>query len=142
MAIVLLIVAIRLPFTLRSDVRGVQADEKLTPTAVAEARGPAAAAGTNIGLLRAAQARIPRAASYAVVRGGMWGTAEHPNRAEAFVWESGESWTQYDLAPRVEVAQSKASWLLIRDARPEAVGVHAPARSWRFGTDWLVEVRT
>jgi hypothetical protein len=138
-AIVLLVVAVRLPFTVRSDVRGVEADAKLSARAVAEARGPAAAAGTNIVLLRAAQAHIPRGADYAILRGGKWGTAEHPNRSEAFVWESGESWTQYDLAPRIEVAPSQARWLLIRDARPDAVGVGAPMHSWRFGNDWLIE---
>lgn len=138
----LLIVAVQLPSTLRSDVRGVQVDARFTPIAVAEARGPAAAAGTNMRLLRAAKTLIPRDATYAVVRGGRWGTAERPDRAHAFVWESGESWTQWDLAPRVEVLQSQASWLLIRDARPESVGVPAPLRSWRFGADWLVEVRT
>jgi hypothetical protein len=138
---ILLIAVTRLPLTLLSDVRGARDDARLTPTAAAEARGPAASRGTNIQLLRAARARIPSGASFAILRGGRWGTAARPNRSQAFVWESGESWTQYYLAPRIEVAQAQASWLLIRDATPGSAGVRAPLHEWRFGTDWLVEVR-
>jgi hypothetical protein len=132
----------RLPFTLERDIRGMRADGRLTATARAEARGPAAAAGTNIDLIRAAQLYIPHAAPFAIVRGGSWGTVTRPNRAVAFVWEAGQSWTQFDLAPRLEVSASRARWLLIRDATPGAIGVHDPLHAWQFGVDWLVERRT
>jgi len=138
---ILLIAVTRLPFTLLSDVRGARDDARLTATAAAEARGPAASRGTNIQLLRAARAQIPSGASFAILRGGRWGTAAHPNRSQAFVWESGESWTQYYLAPRIEVARAAATWLLIRDAKPASLGVRSPLHAWRFGSDWLVEVR-
>jgi hypothetical protein len=93
-------------------------------------------------LLRAARTHIPRGAPFALVRGGRWGTAARPNRSQAFVWESGESWTQYYLAPRVEVAAIDARWLLIRDASPATVGVRSSRHTWRFGSDWLVELRS
>jgi hypothetical protein len=141
-AVVLAIVLVRLPFSLASDLRGARADARLSAAAVAEARGPAALAGTNIGLLRAAQARIPRRASFAIVRAGSWGTDAHPNRARAFVWEAGQSWTQYYLAPRVETSTGRARWLLLRDVTPGAAGVRRPLHAWRFGSDWLVEQRT
>jgi hypothetical protein len=140
--LVLIVALARLPFTLVTDVRGARADGRLSPVAVSEARGRDAVAGTDIVLLRAARVRIPPDASYAIVRGGRWGTPGHPNRRAAFVWESGESWTQYDLAPRLEVSLRRARWLLIRDATPGAVGVRRPLHAWRFGVDWLVERRT
>jgi hypothetical protein len=140
--LVLVVGLARLPFTLVSDIRGMRSDARLSAAAAAEARGPAAAAGTNIELIRAARKRIPSGAPFAIVRGGSWGTGSRPDRALAFVWEAGQSWTQYDLAPRLEVSASQARWLLIRDATPAAVGVPDPLHAWRFGDDWLVERST
>jgi hypothetical protein len=74
------------------------------------------------------------------VRAGAWGTEAHPNRARAFVWEAGQSWTQYYLAPRVETSTGRARWLLLRDVTPGAARVR-PLHAWRFGSDWLVEQR-
>jgi hypothetical protein len=139
--LVLVTALARLPFTLERDVRGMRADGRLTAAAKAEARGPAAAAGTNIDLIRAAQLYIPHKASFAIVQAGSWGTAARPNRAVAFVWEAGQSWTQFDLAPRLEVPASRARWLLIRGATPGSVGVRRPLHAWQFGVDWLVERR-
>jgi hypothetical protein len=145
-AVVLLLVLVTalvtLPSTLRSDVNGMRADARLSATAASEARGPAASEGTNIALIRAARARMPRGASFALVRGGRFGSDAHPVHALAFVWEAGQSWTQFDLAPRLEVAPRQAGWLLIRDATPAAEGVRNPLHAWRFGHDWLVEQRT
>jgi hypothetical protein len=135
------VVLIRLPLTLASDMRGARQDRHMSARSAAEARGPAALAGTDIALIRAARRIVPRDAPFAVVRGGRWGSALRPNHALAFVWESGESWTQFDLAPRLEVAPGRATWLLVRDATPRAAGVLDVRRQWRFGSDWLVERR-
>jgi hypothetical protein len=144
-ALLLLVLAtalVTLPSTLRSDVDGMRADGRLSATAASEARGPDARAGTNIALIRAARARMPRGASFALVRGGRFGSDAHPAHALAFVWEAGQSWTQFALAPRLEVAPGRAGWLLIRDATPASAGVRDPLHAWRFGHDWLVEQRT
>ncbi len=140
--LVLVTALVTLPSTLRADIDGMRTDMRLSATAASEARGPAAAAGTDIALLRAARARMPRDASFALVRGGRFGSDAHPVHALAFVWEAGQSWTQFDLAPRLEVAPRRAAWLLIRDATPAAAGVRHPLHAWRFGHDWLVEQRT
>jgi hypothetical protein len=140
-AVVASLALVWLPIVLHDDVAGAAANGRLSGAAAAFARGPGATAGTNLRLVRAALARMPEDASFSLVRGGRWGSATHPDRRTLFVWEAGESWTQYVLAPRLEVAPSAASWLLIRDSTPAAVGVGHPRAVWRFGTDWLVRLR-
>ncbi len=126
---------------LHNDVAGAAANGRLTANEASFARGPDATAGTNLALIRAALARIPRSAPFSIVRGGRWGSAKHPNRRTLFVWEAGESWTQYVLAPRIEVPPAAASWVLVRDTTPAAIGIKHPRAAWRFGSDWLVRLR-
>jgi hypothetical protein len=130
-----------LPIALHDDVAGAATNGRLSGDRASFARGPGALAGTDLPLVLAALARMPRDASFSIVRGGRWGSARHPNRRTLFVWEAGQSWTQYVLAPRVEVAPAAASWLLIRDTTPRAAGVGHPQAIWRFGPDWLVRLR-
>jgi hypothetical protein len=130
-----------LPATLLSDIRGARANLRLSATAAADARGPSATKGTNLGLVHAAQRRIPRREPFAIVRAGRWGSASSPTRSLAFVWQAGQSWTQFALAPRVQVAPRDAVWLLVRGSGPSAAGVRHVVHAWRFGADWLVEVR-
>ena len=130
-----------LPLTLQDDIAGARSDLRLSASDRSYARGPLATAGSDLPLVRAALARMPQHASFALVRGGRWGTDDHPNPNESFVWEAGASWTQFTLAPRLEVARNRASWLLVRDARPSALGVVRGLREWRFGEDWLVQIR-
>ena len=130
-----------LPSTLLSDVRGLRANLKLSSSQAADARGPAVTAGTNLALVHAAKSRIPELVPFAIVRAGRWGTDEKPNRKVAFIWQSGQSWTQFALAPRIQVDPSEAAWILIRDASPAEAGFPHPARAWRFGRDWLVQAR-
>lgn len=139
--VVALLALVWLPGTLRGDVSGARADRGLTAQAASFARGPAAKAGTDLALVRAALAEMPSNASFSIVRGGRWGSANHPNPKTRFVWEAGESWTQYVLAPRLETAPTGASWLLLRDTTPGAAGIAHPLGAWRFGTDWLVRLR-
>jgi hypothetical protein len=140
-AVVATLALVWLPMALHDDVAGAAANRRLSGDGASLARGPGAKAGTNLALVLAALAHMPRGASFSIVRGGRWGSTTHPNRRTLFVWETGESWTQYVLAPRVEVAPTAASWLLIRDTTPGAVGVSHPRAAWRFGPDWLVRVR-
>jgi hypothetical protein len=130
-----------LPVTLRSDIRGARSNLELSPAAAADARGPSAAAGTNIALVHAARERIPEGETYAIVRGGRWGSTARPTRSLAFVWQAGESWTQFSLAPRVEVDPAVADWILARDADPRDLGFAHPAATWSFGPDSLVKTR-
>ena len=130
-----------LPSTLLKDVRGLRANLKLSPSQAADVRGPAVTAGTNLALIHAARSRIPRLLPFAIVRAGRWGTDERPNRSVAFIWQSGQSWTQFALAPRIQADPSEAAWILIRDASPAEVGFPHPARAWQFGRDWLVQAR-
>ena len=130
-----------LPPTLLSDVRGMRANLKLSSSEAADVRGIAATAGSNLALIHAAQSRIPKLRPFAIVRAGRWGTDQKPNRKLAFVWQSGQSWTQFALAPRIQAARTDAVWILIRDANPADVGFPHPARAWQFGRDWLVKAR-
>jgi hypothetical protein len=141
LAAVLLLALAWMPAALLSDIRGARANMRLSAAAAADARGPGAAEGTNLGLVHAAVRRIPGGAPFAIVRAGRWGSASSPNRALAFVWQAGQSWTQFVLAPRVQVAQGDAVWLLVRGAAPAGAGIRHPVHAWRFGSDWLVEVR-
>ncbi|MDP9255722.1 MAG: hypothetical protein M3Q31_04090 [Actinomycetota bacterium] len=138
---VLLIILAWMPVALLSDIRGARANLRLSAAAAADARGPGAAEGTNLGLVHAAQRRIPGGDPFAIVRAGRWGSASNPNRSLAFVWQAGQSWTQFALAPRVQVSRRDAVWLLVRGADPSSAGVRHPEHAWRFGRDWLVEVR-
>jgi hypothetical protein len=142
LALLGLLAIVWLPRTWQDDINGARADIRLSPAARENARGPAATAGSDLALVLGARSRIPRNASFALVRGGRFGTDAHPNRTQAFVWESGQTWTQFALAPRVEVSPGLASWLLIRDASPTSVGHAHPGHQWRYGSDWLVQVRT
>jgi hypothetical protein len=130
-----------LPVTLLSDIRGARSNLELSSSEASDARGPSATAGTNIALVHAAQARIREGETYAIVRGGRWGSTARPNPSLAFVWQAGEAWTQFSLAPRVEVAPSVADWILVRGADPRAVGFPHPAATWPFGPDSLVQTR-
>jgi hypothetical protein len=130
-----------LPLTLQDDIAGARADLRVSAGDRSYARGPLATAGSDLPLVRAALARMPRHASFALVRAGRWGTDGHPNPRESFVWEAGASWTQFTLAPRVEVSRNRAAWLLVRDARPSELGIIRNLHEWRFGDDWLVQLR-
>jgi hypothetical protein len=130
-----------LPSTLLSDVRGLRDNRRLSSSQAEDARGPNAAAGTNLALVHAARSRIPRGRAFAIQRGGRWGTDRAPNRAVAFVWQSGQSWTQFELAPRIEVAPRNADWILMRDTAPSGAGHARLVHAWRVGPDWLVQRR-
>jgi hypothetical protein len=140
-AVVALLAVVWLPIALESDLDGITSNRHLSTDQAAYARGPSAQAGTNLALVHAALTRIPAGASFSIVRGGRWGTASHPNPKNRFVWEAGESWTQYVLAPRLEVAPQQASWLLVRGGSPTTLGIANARQSWRFGEDWLVRLR-
>lgn len=107
---------------LHNDVAGAAANGRLTANEASFARGPDATAGTNLALIRAALARIPRSAPFSIVRGGRWGSAKHPNRRTLFVWEAGESWTQYVLAPRIEVPRPPPRGCSSATPRPRRSG--------------------
>jgi hypothetical protein len=143
-ALLLAVLAIGLacaPAALISDIRGARSNLRLSSLEASTARGPSARAGTNLGLVLAAQRLIPDHEAFAIVRAGRWGSAARPNRSLAFAWQAGQSWTQFALAPRLEVAPRDAVWLLVRDGSPSAAGVRDPVAAWRFGRDWLVEAR-
>jgi hypothetical protein len=126
-----------LPGTLLSDLRGLRDNRRLSSAEAEDARGPTAAAGGNLALVRAARRQIPPRLSFAIQRGGRWGSARAPNRALAFAWQAGQSWTQFELAPRIQVAPDDATWILMRDTAPPQRFAHA----WRIGPDWLVQRR-
>jgi hypothetical protein len=130
-----------LPVTLHSDIQGARANFELSPREASDARGPSATAGANAALVHAAQSRIPEGETYAIVRGGKWGSSTRPNRSFAFVWQAGEAWTQFSLAPRIEVAPAVADWILVRDAAPGDLGFSHPVATWSIGPDWLVKNR-
>jgi hypothetical protein len=132
--VVVLLTAIWLPGAIASDIRGLRDDERLRHPA--DARGPAAAAGTNLALIHAAAARIPRSQDFAIVAGGRW-RGRRLAGGRQLEREAGASWTQYALAPRFQVAPGRARWLLVLDSTPAAAGLR-PSQAWRFGSDWLV----
>jgi hypothetical protein len=126
-----------LPGTLRTDLRSLgDVDWVPHPPTVL---GPAARKGTNLALVEAAALRIPHKGDYAIVFGGRWKPRYLPGGYQ-LAREAGASWTQYALAPRFDVDQRTAPWLLLRDVSPAALGLHAAA-AWRFGQDWLVQLR-
>jgi hypothetical protein len=129
------------PVALLSDIRGARSNLRLSARAAADARGPSATAGSDVALVHAAQQRIPRGQPFAIVRAGRWGSAARPNRSLAFAWQAGQSWTQFALAPRLQVAPRDAAWLLLRGASPAEADIRDVVGAWRFGEDWLVEVR-
>ena len=132
----LLLVVLWLPGTIASDVRGLRSALRLSARARAEATGPGPRAGADLALLRVARAVIPAGAPYAVLTTRRW-----RERHSATARESGASWTQFSLAPRVQVPRRAARWLLLLDASPRAAGIPRPLHAWRSGRDWLVETR-
>jgi hypothetical protein len=130
------LIVIWLPGTLASDVRGLRSSLRLSARERAEARGPGAQAATDLALVRLAQAEIPPGQAYAVLTTARW-RARHTATAR----EAGGSWTQFALAPRVQVARRAADWMLILDSTPHGAGVERPRHAWRSGRDWLVELR-
>ena len=137
---VLLVVSIALvwlPRTVVTDVRALGQDQRLA--SVVETRGPAAAAGSNLALIRAAVRRIPRDASFHVAYAGPWA----PRRLRPdlqLARQAGASWMQYMLAPRFQVPAGRAQWLVVEGGPPSAVAAR-PVAAWRFGSDWLVQAR-
>jgi hypothetical protein len=132
----LALIVIWLPGTLASDIRGLRSALRLSARARAEARGPGAQAGSDLALVRLAQAEIPPGEAYAVLTTARW-RARHTAAAR----QAGGSWTQFALAPRVQVGRSSAGWLLILGSSPRGAGVARPLHAWRAGRDWLVELR-
>jgi hypothetical protein len=131
-----LLAAIWLPGVVASDIRGLRANLRLSAGERADVRGPGATAGSNLALVHLAEARMPARAPYAVVLGGRW-----RGRHLAAAREAGQSWTQFALAPRVEVGRRQAAWLLILDSNPVAAGISRPRHAWHLGHDWLVQLR-
>jgi hypothetical protein len=131
----LLLVVAWLPGTLASDVRGLRSALRLSARSRAEATGPGARAGADLALLRLARATIPGRAPYAVLTSSRW-----RERRSAAAREAGTSWTQFALAPRVQVGRGAARWLLVLGSTPRAAGIARPLRAWRAGGDWLVEI--
>jgi hypothetical protein len=134
--VVAAIAAIWLPGTLLTDIRNV-GDVDLVPHPPT-VLGSAARVGTNMRLVEGAAIRIPRQEDFAIVFAGRW-KPRHLQGGLQLAREAGASWTQYALAPRFAVEPGTARWLLLRDASPGAIGLHA-AQSWRFGPDWLVRL--
>ena len=130
------LVAIWLPGTFASDIRGLRSALRLSAQARADARGPGAQAATDLALVRLAKAEIPSGGAYAVLTTARW-RAGHTASAR----EAGGSWTQFALAPRVQVARKAAGWMLILGSSPRAAGIARPLHAWRSGHDWLVQVR-
>jgi hypothetical protein len=131
-----ILVLIWLPGTLASDLRGLRSNLRLSASERSDARGPNAKAGTNLALLHFAQGEIPAGAAYAVVLGDRWRA-----RRLAAAREAGRSWSQFALAPRTEVGRAAADWLLLLDSSPVRAGVAGARHEWRFGRDWLVQMR-
>ena len=129
----LLLVVLWLPGTIASDIRGLRSSLRLSARARAEATGPGARAGSDLALLRLARTTIPRGAPYAVVTSRRW-----RERHSATAREAGSSWTQFALAPRIQVSLQAARWVLVIDASPLAAGIPRQLRAWRSGRDWLV----
>ena len=138
--VLLLLGAAWLPGVLANDLRGLRSALRLSARERADYRGPAARDGTDLALLRVARVRIPAGAPYALVMAGRW-KARHLAAAAAQAREAGTSWTQFALAPRVQVPRSRAAWVLIMDSTPQGAGFSRPLHAWRFGRDWLVDVR-
>src|SRR4051812_17774736 len=113
-----LLVVLWLPGTLASDVRGLRSALRHSARTRAETTGPGARAGADLALLRLARATIPAGAPYAVVTTRRW-----RERHSATARESGGSWTQFALAPRVQVAPTAAHWLLVMGASPRAARI-------------------
>jgi hypothetical protein len=137
---VLLVLALTvawLPHTLAADLRGLRHDLGLPDSA--DARGPAAAAGTDLDLIHAARARIPKDADFAIAVGGRWVGRRLPGGLQ-LARQAGASWTQYSLAPRFQVDRATARWLLVLDATPASLGLR-PRWALRSGRDWLVRLR-
>jgi hypothetical protein len=134
--VLLLLVVLWLPGTLASDVRGLRSALGHSARTRAETTGPGARAGADLALLRLARATIPAGAPYAVLTTRRW-REQHSATAR----EGGGSWTQFALAPRVQVTRRAARWLLVMDSSPQAAGVARPAHAWRTGRDWLVQTR-
>ncbi|HEY3613831.1 MAG TPA: hypothetical protein VGK92_09005 [Gaiellales bacterium] len=132
----LLLVVLWLPGTLASDIRGLRSSLRQSSRARAEATGPGARAGSDLALLRLARATIPAGAPYAVLTTSAW-----RRQRSATARESGASWTQFALAPRVQVARRAARWVLVLGASPRAAGVAGRVHAWRSGGDWLVQTR-
>ncbi len=135
--VVLALVVAWLPQSVASDLRGLRRDLALPNPA--DARGPAAAAGTDLDLIHAAQARIPRDADFAIALGGRWAGRRLPGGLQ-LARQAGASWTQYSLAPRFQVEPEDARWLLVLDATPASLGLE-PAWALRSGRNWLVRQR-
>ncbi len=140
LVVLLALIAAWLPGVLASDVRGLRSALRLSARERADFRGPDARDGTNLALLHVAGARIPAGAGYAIVMGGRW-KGRHLAAGAALAREAGTSWTQFSLAPRVEVTRSRAAWVLVMDSTPQSAGLARPLHAWRFGSDWLVEMR-
>ncbi len=132
----LLLVVLWLPGTLAGDIRGLRSALRHSARTRAETTGPGARAGADLALLRLARATIPARAPYAVLTTRSW-----RRRRSATARESGGSWTQFALAPRVQVARGAARWLLVIGSTPQAAGIPRPAHAWRTGSDWLVQTR-
>jgi hypothetical protein len=132
----LLLVVLWLPGTLASDVRGLRSALRHSARTRAETTGPGARAGADLALLRLARATIPAGAPYAVLTTRRW-----RERHSATAREAGTSWTQFALAPRVQVARREARWLLVIDSSPQAAGISLQVHAWRTGGDWLVQTR-
>jgi hypothetical protein len=131
-----LLVAAWLPGTLASDLRGLRSSLRLSSATRAEATGPGARAGSDLALLRLARTTIPAGAAYAVLTTRAW-----REQRSGVARESGASWTQFALAPRVQVVRREAHWVLVLGASPRAAGIVNPVRAWRTGGDWLVQTR-
>jgi hypothetical protein len=132
----LLLVVLWLPGTLASDIRGLRSALRQSARTRAETTGPGARAGSDVALLRLARATIPAGAPYAVLTTRRW-----RERRSATARESGGSWTQFALAPRIQVARREARWLLVIGSSPQAAGISGAAHAWRTGSDWLVQTR-
>ena len=137
MLVVLALTVAWLPQTLASDLRGLRHD--LTLPNSADARGPAAAAGTDLDLIHAAQVHIPQGADFAIALGGRWAGRRLPDGLQ-LARQAGTSWTQYSLAPRFQVDRANARWLLVLDATPASLGLN-PRWALRSGRNWLVRLR-
>jgi hypothetical protein len=132
----LLLIVLWLPGTLASDIRGLRSALRLSASARAEATGPGARAGSDLALLRLARTTIPAGAPYAVLTTRQW-----REQRSATARESGASWTQFALAPRVQVPRAAARWVLVLGSGPRAAGIPSPVHTWRLGGDWLVQTR-
>lgn len=135
-AIVLLsVMAAAAPQFVRTATTEIQREAGMGREAVRRAAPRLIARHRNIGLVEAADSRIPAGARFGVI-------AVNPRTGRRASWSRSRFaqdivWLQFELAPRIAV-DGPARWTIVFGATPAEAGL-TPRRAFRFHGDWLVE---